>query len=193
MSDQRWVGLDMFEALAAESYWLEFTKLNQKTRIELLASIAQTATAKQSILDLVTTGTNITDAIDKVLAEQAKVAESQTAMRRLYYEQNQFASLVDDAAAEYMLIEKLSTRRIADLLKADAKTSTPVTDTKGSLRWRNGKLEYKTSTDTTWKSYTQHPLRCPDTIKDCSPGFATMQLLLRSGYTYDQDEPNYED
>ena len=127
MSEQRWTGLDMFEALAAESYWLEFTKLKHKTKVELLASVAQTATAKQSILDLVTTGVSITDAIDKVLAEQAKAAESQIAMRRSYYEQAQFASLVDDAAAEYMLLEKLSTRRIADLLKADAKTSTPVT------------------------------------------------------------------
>lgn len=192
MTSTRWKGLDMFEALSAESYWQELTKLPLKTKIDLLAGIAQTASAKLDILLQTDSGINIGSAIEQVLAEQAKSAEYQTNMRKQFYAQPQNVADVDDAAAEYMLSEKTYTKRIADLLKADAKPKTLATETTGTLRWRNGKLEYRTH-DTDWKNYTQHPLRCPDTIKDGSPGFATMQLLLRSGYVYDQNVPSYED
>lgn len=37
-----------------------------------------------------------------------------------------------------------------------------------------------------WKDYTQHPLKAPDyAIHNGSPGYATMQKLLKLGYTYE--------
>lgn len=192
MTGTRWKGLDVFEALSAESYWQEFTSLPLKTKIDLLAGIAQTASAKLDILLQYDLGVDIGTAIEQVLTEQALSAKYQTDMRKQFYAQPQNAADLDDAACEYMLVEKLYTKRIAALLKADAKLETLATETTGTLRWRNGKLEYRTH-DSDWKSYTQHPLRCPDTIRNSSPGFATMQLLIRSGYVYDQNVPNYGD
>lgn len=92
---QRWQSLDRYAALQAEGYWLEFCKLRQTDKANLLASLAQ---ANATRLRIVESDLTFDQAVRSVLATSNQTAKYEQDMRRQY-----FASLtgqdLDDAAA----------------------------------------------------------------------------------------------